>query len=107
MRRWRVRAGPLNSAERRELLNHPNQGSAADILRHVVVRLGPLLRQQGARIATVLYDSLLIEAPAPIVAEIGALAERVMKEEMKRLFPVLEPRVDVSLEQPDRWGTDV
>ena len=46
-----------------ELLNHPVQGTSADMLKVAIARLFKLLPKTGAKLIAVVHDEILLECP--------------------------------------------
>jgi DNA polymerase-1 len=74
--------------------NAPIQGTASDVIKLAMVRLGPALTAGGLRARLVLqvHDELLLEVPEPEVAAVQALLPTVMESVMTLAVPL---RVDV------------
>jgi intein/homing endonuclease len=63
----------------REAINHPIQGTAADIVKYAMIQLHEkLTAKYRARMIVQVHDELLIEAPEEEVEEVKALVEEVM-----------------------------
>lgn len=79
----------------REAINHPIQGTAADIIKIAMIRLHSRLRDEGfqARMILQIHDELLLEAPD---AEVEAVREVVL-DTMCNAFALDVPlKVDIS-----------
>ena len=65
----------------RAAINAPIQGSAADVIKRAMVRIGPAIRKAGlrARMLLQVHDELLFEVPASEVEETTALVRKVME----------------------------
>ncbi len=65
----------------RAAINHPIQGSAADIIKIAMVRLHNALRERGlaSRMLLQVHDELVLEVPDGEVAEAAALVKSVME----------------------------
>ena len=74
--------------------NAPIQGTASDVIKLAMVRLGPALTAGGLRARLVLqvHDELLLEVPEAEVAAVRALLPTVMESVMTLAVPL---RVDV------------
>jgi DNA polymerase-1 len=63
----------------REAINHPIQGTAADIVKYAMIQLHEkLTAKYQARMIVQVHDELLIEVPQEEVEEVKALVEEVM-----------------------------
>lgn len=80
----------------REAINHPIQGTAADIVKLAMIRLHEALAGYRARMLLQVHDELLIEAPEEEVAEIRPIVVDVMCNAVELDVPL---KVDVSTGQ--------
>ena len=80
----------------RTAMNHPMQGSAADIVKIAMVRVAARLAEEGLRSRMVLqiHDELDFEAPLDEVEELSALVRETMEGVAKLRVPLL---ADVSV----------
>ncbi|MEM7694747.1 MAG: DNA polymerase I [Pseudomonadota bacterium] len=71
----------LRAFYERAAINAPIQGSAADIIRSAMVRMGPALATEGCEATMLLqvHDELLFEAPEAAVEPAIAIIRRVME----------------------------
>jgi DNA polymerase-1 len=67
----------------RESLNMPVQGLAADITKYAIVKVQPLMRQLGGRVAHQEHDSILCEVPI----EQANNADQALNESMIEAIP--------------------
>jgi DNA polymerase I len=76
-----ARTGLLQAAAEREAINHPMQGSAADIIKIAMVRIHDALRERGSRARLLLqvHDELVLEAPEDEAADVAALVKTLME----------------------------
>lgn len=74
-RRWLSSRMPLP-----ELLNTPDQGTGADILKRAMADLRPHLKRLGAELVASVHDELVVETPADKAVETAAVLQRVMVE---------------------------
>lgn len=91
-----ARTNVLQRAAEREAINHPMQGSAADIIKLAMIRLHRALQQQGSRARLLLqvHDELVLEVPQAEVEEVVALVRTVMEG----AYPLDPPlKVDVGI----------
>ncbi len=79
----------------REAINHPIQGTAADIIKLAMIALHRRLREGGyqARIILQVHDELLLEAPEDEVEAVRALVVETMSSTVELDVPL---RVEVS-----------
>ena len=93
----RARTNPeMVARAEREAINHPIQGTAADIIKLAMIALHRRLREGGyqARIILQVHDELLLEAPEEEVEEV----RRLVVETMSQTFELDAPlKVDVSV----------
>jgi DNA polymerase-1 len=79
----------LQAAAEREAVNHPMQGSAADIMKIAMARVHERLvaGRHRARLLMQVHDELVLEAP---VEEVEPVAELV-REAMESAYPLDPP----------------
>jgi len=90
----------------RAAINAPIQGTAADIIKRAMIRVGPVLTKAGlnARLLLQVHDELLFEVPATEIDETAALVKQVMEG-------ACHPAVELSLPLTadvgigDNWAT--
>jgi DNA polymerase-1 len=75
---------------RREAVNAPIQGSAADIIKLAMLRLPGVLRQAGlsGRLLLQVHDELVLECPAAELAETARRATEVMQSAFELRVPL-------------------
>ena len=89
-----ARTNILQRAAEREAINHPMQGTAADIIKIAMIRIHDALRAGGYRTRMLLqvHDELVLEAPEDEVEAVAAM----VKEIMEGAYPLDPPlKVDV------------
>jgi DNA polymerase-1 len=88
----------------RAAINAPIQGSAADIIRRAMIRMGPALAQAGlaARMLMQVHDELVFEAPEEEVDKTIEVAREVMEQAPE---PALRLRVPLKVDARagDNW----
>jgi DNA polymerase-1 len=88
----------------RAAINAPIQGSAADIIRRAMIRMGPALAEAGssARMLMQVHDELVFEAPENEVAKTMEVAQAVME---KAPEPALRLKVPLKVDARagDNW----
>jgi DNA polymerase I len=88
----------------RAAINAPIQGSAADIIRRAMIRMGPALAQAGlsARMLMQVHDELVFEAPEEEVDKTMEVARGVMEQAPE---PALRLRVPLKVDARagDNW----
>jgi DNA polymerase I len=88
----------------RAAINAPIQGSAADIIRRAMIRMGPALAEAGlsARMLMQVHDELVFEAPEEEVAKTMEVAQAVME---KAPEPALRLKVPLKVDARagDNW----
>lgn len=87
-------------AARREAINMPIQGTAADIMKRAMIRLHHELRISGSRARLLLqvHDELVLEAPENEVAETAARVVRIMED-----AAVLRVALKANAQAGDNW----
>jgi DNA polymerase-1 len=80
----------------REAINHPLQGTAADIVKIAMIRVADALRQRGRGEALTLqvHDELVVEGPEATAPETAELVSRIM-EDAYPLDPPLKVEVGI------------
>ena len=88
----------------RAAINAPIQGSAADIIRRAMIRMGPALAEAGlaARMLMQVHDELVFEAPEDEVEKTMEVAQSVMEQAPE---PALKLRVPLKVDARagDNW----
>jgi DNA polymerase-1 len=62
----------------REAVNHPIQGTAADIIKVAMIRLHEALRGRKTRLLLQVHDELLLEVPEEEMDEIRPMVAEIM-----------------------------
>ena len=90
----------MQAAAEREAVNHPIQGTAADIIKQAMIDVHRRLAEGGyqARMLLQVHDELVLEAPEDEVEAVSAL----LKETMEGAYP-LDPALKVDLGTGDNW----
>ncbi|MFQ6096323.1 MAG: DNA polymerase I, partial [Armatimonadota bacterium] len=90
----------VRSYAERAAVNHPIQGTAADIIKIAMVRLARRLADEGlqARMVLQVHDELLLEAPQDQVQEAARLTHECMHDAYRLSVPLT-----VQLEVGDNW----
>ena len=93
-------AGSRNQQARqraeREAINHPIQGTAADIIKIAMINLHDLLQPYGAQMLLQVHDELLLEVPTAELDEIKELVIDTMSSAYRLDIPL---QVDASVGQ--------
>ena len=86
----------LRSFAERTAMNHPMQGTAADIIKIAMVRVAERLRQEGlhAKLVLQIHDELDFEVPEAEVEALSALVRETMEGVADLRVPLL---ADVSV----------
>ena len=107
LRRHRAgRAAPRSAWERNWMTNHPVQGSACVVFKAAGNRLDRLYRRHDAWLIVALHDAYVFEAPLGVLAEVGRLTRRVMRETVEEYFPVLRPDAEINDGRPECWNKE-
>jgi DNA polymerase-1 len=74
-------SAPDRQQAERAAINHPIQGTAADIIKMAMIRLHATLREQGlkSRMLLQVHDELVLEAPDGELAEVASIVREVME----------------------------
>ncbi|MFC4425892.1 DNA polymerase I [Deinococcus navajonensis] len=78
----------VREAGERLAYNMPIQGTAADIIKHAMVRLDQELDALGGRLLLQVHDELLIEAPEDRADQVAAITREVMEGAAKLSVPL-------------------
>jgi DNA polymerase-1 len=91
----------LRSFGERTAMNHPMQGTAADIMKLAMIEVDRRLRAEGFRSRMVLqvHDELVFEAPANEVESLSAMAREAMSGVADLAVPL-----DVSVASGENWA---
>ena len=75
----------------RTAMNHPMQGTAADIIKLAMVRVAERLREEGlaAKLVLQIHDELDLEVPEAEVAAVSALVRETMEGVVTLRVPLL------------------
>ncbi|MCA9951579.1 MAG: DNA polymerase I, partial [Anaerolineales bacterium] len=83
----------LRARAEREAVNHPIQGTAADIIKIAMIRLDKVLKNFQARMVLQVHDELVLEMPQEELAEVQPLMVEIMSNAFKLDVPL---KVDAS-----------
>jgi len=85
------------AAAERVAINAPLQGTAADIIKRAMIRIGPALKDAhlGARLLLQVHDELVFEVPQKEVEKTSALVKKVMQDAP---LPALQLKVPIVAE---------
>jgi DNA polymerase-1 len=96
----------LRAAGERAAINHPIQGTAADIIKVAMIRLSPRLREAAltARLILQVHDELLLEAPHGEVERLVPLLIETMEGALALDVPLtVEAKVGPRWDEMQRW----
>jgi DNA polymerase-1 len=90
----------IRQAAERAAINHPIQGTAADIIKIAMVRLFRALQEDGykARITLQVHDELVLEVPVDELIAVG----RLVRETMESAYDLSAP-LRVDMEAGPNW----
>jgi DNA polymerase-1 len=93
--------GQTKAAAQRMAVNHPIQGTAADIIKIAMIRLYDELHRRNLKSKMILqvHDELVLEVPEAELEEVGPLVESVMEG----AYPLDAP-LKVDLKTGRHWG---
>ncbi|RIH84615.1 DNA polymerase I, thermostable [Calidithermus roseus] len=74
-----AKVASVRQAAERMAFNMPVQGTAADLMKLAMVKLGPRLEPLEAHLVLQVHDELVIEAPRDRAEEVAGLAREVMR----------------------------
>ncbi|MDF0554030.1 bifunctional 3'-5' exonuclease/DNA polymerase [Kamptonema sp. UHCC 0994] len=80
-----------------ELLNHPVQGTSADMLKVAIVRLFKLLPKTGAKLIGVVHDEILLECPKATLKRTSCILKKVMVEAGELYLQQVPVEVEVTI----------
>ena len=85
----------------REAINHPVQGSAADIMKIAMIHVHRALKTGGyqARMTLQVHDELVFDCPPAELADVKALIER----EMEGAYPAMSVRLKADVKDGKNW----
>jgi DNA polymerase-1 len=89
----------VREAAYRAAVNHPLQGTAADLMKLAMVEVAKKLDNQCYMLLQI-HDSILIECPAGKAAASGKIA----KEVMETIYPKLPVKLKVDISTGNNWG---
>jgi DNA polymerase-1 len=95
-----ARTNVMQRSAEREAINHPIQGTAADIIKIAMINIHRELaaRTLKARLILQVHDELILEAPQAEAAEV----EQLLKELMEGAYP-LDPPLKVEVGVGQNW----
>ena len=97
----------LRAAGERAAINHPIQGTAADIIKVAMIRLSPRLREAEltSRLILQVHDELLLEAPVAEVDRLVPLLIETMEGALALDVPLTaEAKVGLRWDEMQRWS---
>ncbi len=89
----------VREAALRAAINHPMQGSAADLMKLAMIEVAKKL-PAGAQMLLQIHDSILVEAPAGKAPAIG----KMLKSTMENVYPKLPVKLKVDITTGHNWG---
>lgn len=87
----RSRVYPMRAAAERMAINAPAQGSAADLIKLAMVKVGQLFAESGVRARLVLqvHDELIFDVPPNEVASVRMQVKDAMENAMRLEVPLV------------------
>ncbi|MDD4477101.1 MAG: DNA polymerase I [Patescibacteria group bacterium] len=89
----------LRGAAERMAVNHPVQGTAADLIKMAMVEINVKISEKEAKMILQVHDELVFEVKKELAEEIGEKVKKIMEDVVKLLVPV-----KVEVETGKRWG---
>jgi DNA polymerase-1 len=91
------KTGFRRAGAERAAINAPLQGTAADIMKRAMIRVGPALEEEGlgARLVLQVHDELVFEVPKKEIAATAKLVKQVMQDAP---LPALKLKVPIVAE---------
>ncbi|MBR8834451.1 MAG: bifunctional 3'-5' exonuclease/DNA polymerase [Stigonema ocellatum SAG 48.90 = DSM 106950] len=95
-RRWE------NKPRLSELLNHPVQGTSADITKIAIAKLFKTLGKTGAKLIGTVHDEILLECPEEQVAPVSRILQKCMLSAAAQFLNPLPVGVEIQVQES--WG---
>ena len=89
----------LKAAAERAAINHPIQGSAADIMKLAMVKVHEMIPEAKARMILQIHDELLFEIPSGTMPQLARTIETVMEGALPLAVPL-----EVDVKKGPNWG---
>ncbi|HEY5550047.1 MAG TPA: DNA polymerase I [Candidatus Saccharimonadales bacterium] len=89
----------VREAALRAAINHPMQGSAADLMKMAMVEVAEKLGD-NCHMLLQIHDSLLLECPTGKAKEVGKITQKVMEN----IYPKLPVKLKVDISSGKNWG---
>ncbi len=89
----------LQSAGERQAINHPIQGTNADMIKKAIIEIDKLLDPQKGALILQVHDELLLEVGEKDLTEVAKLVKEKMEASIELAVPVI-----VDLKQGQSWG---
>ncbi len=97
LQEWKKqRAGIIRAA-----MNHPIQGTGADIAKRSMLLMRPKLLDLGARIIGFVHDEVIVESPQGVAQDVQRLIGEAMAEAGREMVPQIPIPAEVSI--AERW----
>ena len=88
----------------RQAVNHPIQGTAADIAKVAIIRVHSALSDYDAALVLQVHDEFVIEVAEAEVAEVLPLVRTAMEDIALRSHPVLDVPLEVNISVGSDWA---
>lgn len=85
-------------------LNHPVQGTAAEIIFHALIKLHTDFLDTDVRLVNCVHDEIIVECPPDIALDVSELMQIRMTESYQELFPKGVTRGLVNVDVGTSWG---
>lgn len=89
----------IRSGAERMAINHPVQGTAADLMKMAMVAISLELPEENARMLLQVHDELVFEVREDLVDEVSKIIKDAMENVVKLRVPVV-----VEVNAADNWG---
>src|SRR5207244_1821281 len=89
----------VREAAYRAAINHPMQGSAADLMKMAMIEVANKL-DGSCHMLLQIHDSILLECPTAKAKNVGKIA----KETMENIYPKLPVKIKVDISTGKNWG---
>jgi branched-subunit amino acid transport protein len=90
--------------QRNWLKNFPVQANAAIIFKQAIISLSETLPDKGFKLLVPHYDAIVFQAPLSKLELYTSVVESTMISSMKKLFPILEPKVSINNHDVSCWN---